>query len=99
MKLQSLIDSDLKGKPELVVPARPWSAIVRGAVIRGLENSPVTYRRCRHHIGFSVHEKFVEGVHSPEDLYVCPKEGRRAKNKMIWHVNRVCTQLPTFETC
>ncbi|KEF59307.1 uncharacterized protein A1O9_04151 [Exophiala aquamarina CBS 119918] len=87
-RLQNLIDCELKGKPELVVPPRPWSAIVRGAVIRGLEKSPVTYRRCRHHIGVTVHEKFVEGVHCADDLFFCPKEGRRAKNKMLWHVKR-----------
>jgi hypothetical protein len=99
MRLQMLIDEELKGKPELVVPPRPWSAIVRGAVIRGLEKSPVTQRRCRDHIGFTVHEKFVEGLHSLEDSFVCPVEGRRAKNKMIWHVHHVGTPYPNATVC
>jgi hypothetical protein len=58
-------------------------------VIGSLGKSPVTFRRCKDHIGFCVHEKFEVGKHKESDKYECPIYGPRAKNQMRWHVSRV----------
>ncbi|KAJ9500627.1 hypothetical protein H2202_003843 [Exophiala xenobiotica] len=86
--IQTFIDTQLKGKLELVVPQYPWSAIARGAAIAGLERSVVAFRRCRDHIGFSVHVKFDPAKHGEEDRYECPLLGPRARDQMRWHITR-----------
>ncbi|KAK5276958.1 hypothetical protein LTR40_010978 [Exophiala xenobiotica] len=94
--IQTFIDTQLKGKLELVVPQYPWSAIARGAAIAGLERSVVAFRRCRDHIGFSVHVKFDPAKHGEEDRYECPLLGPRARDQMRWHITRVSSLLWPF---
>lgn len=83
------------GGVEICTTKRGWSAIARGAALRGLEKSPILFRRSRDFIGTTVHERFVEGTHREEDVFHCPvfKE-KRAKNQMKWQVSRV--SVPTL---
>lgn len=84
----------MEGNIEVISPQRPWSAIVRGAAIAGLEKSPITYRRCRDHLGFPVHEKFDPAKHNARERIDCPIYGARATGQMLWHVSRVDAPRP-----
>lgn len=70
------------GKADIITPKRPWSAIARGAAIRGLERPSVLFRKARDHIGITVHEPFDESKHRQADYFECPIKGPRAKNQM-----------------
>lgn len=76
---------------EVVIPERAWSAIARGAAIRGLESekAPILFRRARDNIGIVVHEKWDAVKHETQDYTTCPLHGPRAKNQMRWHIIRV----------
>ncbi|EXJ87073.1 hypothetical protein A1O3_04031 [Capronia epimyces CBS 606.96] len=101
-RFEKYIDENLKSKVELVSPQRPWSAIVRGAVIANLEKSPVSFRRCCDSIGFTVHQQFDPSKHNPADQFECPELGLRARNQMCWSVLRgekVSTNLKKQVKC
>lgn len=74
---------------QVVKPLRPWSAVCKGAALRGLEESPILSRRSRHHYGFVVHVDFNEDIHDEEDAYQDELQGKRAKNQMKWAVKKV----------
>jgi len=69
-------------------PKDGWSAVVRGAVRKGLEKGRgnVTYvRRCRRHYGISVSQPFSSFQHSEDDAYIDPFDGKRkARGQMTW---------------
>ncbi|KIW19726.1 hypothetical protein PV08_00300 [Exophiala spinifera] len=87
-RIRDFVNEMLEEDIELIVPARPWSAICRGAVISALEKNVVASRNCREHLGFSVHEKFDSSKHLDSDRFECPVLGHRAKNQMRWHVKK-----------
>jgi len=66
-------------------PLNPWSAIVRGAVARGLEPNGgglVELRKCRLHYGTPVAQRFIPGKHSESDAYIDELTGEKyAKGK------------------
>lgn len=68
-------------------PPYPWSAVVRGAVARGLEPNGgglVELRKCRLHYGTPVSQRFVPGKHSESDSYIDELTGEKyAKGKTI----------------
>ncbi|KAG0637899.1 hypothetical protein HOY80DRAFT_907084 [Tuber brumale] len=69
-------------------PPFPWSAVVRGAVARGLEGEGsglVQLRMCRRHYGTPVSEHFDETKHTAQDMYVDDLTGEGfAKGQMHW---------------
>jgi hypothetical protein len=66
-------------------PPFPWSAVVRGAVARGLEPNGgglVELRKCRLHYGTPISERFIPGEHSESDSYIDELTGvKYAKSK------------------
>ncbi|MCJ1352217.1 MAG: hypothetical protein MMC33_002201 [Icmadophila ericetorum] len=74
----------------LIWPDKPWSAIARGAALRGLGGGIVTKRRCRRHYGFSLGLPFRPGI-DLQDKYFCidPFNGKEMRGGwMIWNINK-----------
>lgn len=86
--------TDVKGKPniEVMQPLYAWTAVVRGAVLRGLDDSMVLSRRSRFHYGTSYATVFDESKHSTADRYWSPLWERwMVSDRMQWHIAKVCT--------
>src|SRR3954447_24656864 len=67
-----------------------WTAVVRGAVIRGLEGSMVVSRRSRWHYGTSYATVFDEDRHPVSDRYWSPLWERwMVSDRMQWHIAKV----------
>ncbi|KAF7191493.1 Heat shock protein SSA4 [Pseudocercospora fuligena] len=77
------------GNIDVVCPAHPQAAIVRGAALRGLLGMAPRKKRCRRHYGISLGLPFREGV-DPQDLaYVDTWTGeKRCSKRMIWLFNK-----------
>ena len=64
-----------------------WSAVVRGAVARGLEpdgEGLVDLRKCRVHYGTPVSVEFDSSIHDPSDAYTDEFTGRKmAKGRLL----------------
>jgi molecular chaperone DnaK (HSP70) len=73
-------------------PPFPWSAVARGAVARGLEESGgglVELRKCRYHYGTPVSEDFDPTRHLEKDAYFDELTGEKnAKGQMHWLFNK-----------
>lgn len=69
---------------------RPWSAIARGAALRGLEGAIVTNRRCRRHYGTSLAWPFREGleVHDSRVYFDPLTEKLWRKGWMSWSIKK-----------
>jgi hypothetical protein len=75
---------------EIYHPIHPWTAVVRGAVLRGLEGSMVVSRRSRWHYGTSYATVFVETKHPISDRYWSPLWERwMVSDRMQWHIAKV----------
>jgi hypothetical protein len=67
-----------------------WTAVVRGAVIRGLEGSVVMSRRSRMHYGTSYATIFDDAKHPLKDRYWSPLWERwMVSDRMQWHIAKV----------
>ncbi|KAI9836017.1 MAG: hypothetical protein M1837_003535 [Sclerophora amabilis] len=79
-----------KGDPkavEVMQPLYAWTAVVRGAVLRGLEGSMVVSRRSRWHYGTSYATVFDEERHPVSDRYWSPLWERwMVSDRMQWHI-------------
>ncbi|QIW97193.1 hypothetical protein AMS68_002711 [Peltaster fructicola] len=74
---------------EILQPLHAWTAVVRGAVLRGLEGSLVEKRRSRWHYGTSYATVFDESKHPIADRYWSPLWERwMVSDRMQWHVAR-----------
>lgn len=73
---------------ELVTDAKAWSAVVRGAAIRGLEGNIVLAKKARRWYGIQGHRKFLEGFDREEDAFECPINGKRASKHISWCVKK-----------
>ncbi|KAF2199167.1 actin-like ATPase domain-containing protein [Delitschia confertaspora ATCC 74209] len=72
---------------EIMHPMYAWTAVVRGAVLRGLEGSMVMTRRSRYHYGTSYATVFDEAKHPIEDRYWSPLWERwMVSDRMQWHI-------------
>ncbi|KAF2403588.1 actin-like ATPase domain-containing protein [Trichodelitschia bisporula] len=72
---------------EVMHPMYAWTAVVRGAVIRGLEGSMVISRRSRWHYGTSYATVFDETKHPVKDRYWSPLWERwMVSDRMQWHI-------------
>lgn len=68
------------------------SAVMRGAVLRGLEKergSPIYVRKCRRHYGVSVSEPFSSFKHLEKDSYNDPFDGKKkAQGQVNWFLKK-----------
>ncbi|KXT17946.1 hypothetical protein AC579_5945 [Pseudocercospora musae] len=72
---------------EVLQPLHAWTAVVRGACVRGLEGSLVEKRRSRWHYGTSYATVFDESKHPMSDRYWSPLWERwMVSDRMQWHI-------------
>jgi len=74
----------------ILQPENAWTAVVRGAVMRGLENEDlVSSRKARRHYGFIVQEKFNPAFHVQQDkVWDDYHQDWKAKHQMWWIVKK-----------
>ncbi|GME65215.1 actin-like ATPase domain-containing protein [Neofusicoccum parvum] len=74
---------------QVMHPMYAWTAVVRGAVLRGLEGSMVVSRRSRCHYGTSYATVFDEAKHSVAERYWSPLWERwMVSDRMQWHIRK-----------
>lgn len=72
---------------EVMQPLYAWTAVVRGAVIRGLEGSMVVTRKARYHYGTSYATVWEEHKHPITDRYWSPLWERwMVSDRMQWRI-------------
>ncbi|KAF3162215.1 hypothetical protein TWF225_009592 [Orbilia oligospora] len=77
------------GQVEIINPDDAWSAVSRGAVLRGLEGSLVTNRRCRRNYGTRINTVFDPTIHHEEDAFYSTDTGMKmARNQVSWIVEK-----------
>jgi len=80
---------------EIYQPIHAWTAVVRGAVLRGLEGNMVISRRSRWHYGTSYATVFDDTKHPMSDRYWSPLWERwMVSDRMQWHIAKVTRSLP-----
>ncbi|KAF2827326.1 actin-like ATPase domain-containing protein, partial [Ophiobolus disseminans] len=71
-------------------PKESWTAIVRGAVVCGIEKSSINSMRrstfCRHSYAICLDELFSERTHERSDM-VETKDNKLAQSQLIWILN------------
>lgn len=78
---------------EVLQPLHAWTAVVRGACVRGLEGSLVEKRRSRWHYGTSYATVFDETKHPMSDRYWSPLWERwMVSDRMQWHISKVSVE-------
>lgn len=78
------------GSIEVMQPVYAWTAVVRGAVLRGLEGNMVISRKARMHYGTSYATVFDEEKHSVSERYWSPLWERwMVSDRMQWHIAKV----------
>lgn len=75
---------------EIMQSQNPWTAIIRGAVLRGIAGRDlVTSRKARKHYGCLVAPLFDPAIHREEVKYWDEIDGKfRADNQMAWFVKK-----------
>ncbi|KAJ4361459.1 hypothetical protein N0V95_001876 [Ascochyta clinopodiicola] len=77
---------------EVIRPAFPWSAVVRGAAAKGIEGDGrprIRNRKCRRSYGTNCVTPFVAGKHRVVDKFKCEFKGIfYAHHQMKWLVNK-----------
>ncbi|KAL7623875.1 hypothetical protein AAE478_005431 [Parahypoxylon ruwenzoriense] len=75
------------GNIEVMQPVYAWTAVVRGAVLRGLEGNMVISRKARMHYGTSYATVYDEEKHSVSERYWSPLWERwMVSDRMQWHI-------------
>jgi len=75
---------------EILQPMHAWTAVVRGAALRGVEGSVVEKRRSRFAYGTSYATVFDESKHPASDRYWSPLWERwMVSDRMQWHIAKV----------
>jgi hypothetical protein len=71
-------------------PEHPQAAIVRGAALRGLDETAPRRKRCRRHYGIAYRSPFREGV-DPESLAAWSEwnGAKRCRDRMDWMIKKV----------
>jgi hypothetical protein len=83
---------DVRERPsiEVMQPVYAWTAVVRGAVLRGLEGNMVISRKSRMHYGTSYATVYDEAKHSVSERYWSPLWERwMVSDRMQWHIAKV----------
>lgn len=79
---------------EVMQPVYAWTAVVRGAVLRGLEGNMVISRKARYHYGTSYATVYDEEKHSVSERYWSPLWERwMVSDRMQWHIAKVSLDL------
>ncbi|KAL5450345.1 hypothetical protein PMIN07_008898 [Paraphaeosphaeria minitans] len=82
----------------VIKPLHAWSAIVRGAAAKGLEQrgeTPIKGRKCRRHYGTPCISHFHAKKHRKQDSFISKYTGEKmARNQMSWLVSKG-QDLPT----
>lgn len=82
---------------EVMQPVYAWTAVVRGAVLRGLEGSMVISRKARMHYGTSYATVYDEDKHSVSERYWSPLWERwMVSDRMQWHIAKVSFEPVSF---
>lgn len=80
---------------EVMQPVYAWTAVVRGAVLRGLEGNMVISRKSRMHYGTSYATVYDEEKHAVSERYWSPLWERwMVSDRMQWHIAKVFTSFP-----
>lgn len=80
----------LQQSVEVLQPLHAWTAVVRGAVVRGVEGTVVDKRKSRFHYGTSYATVFDEQKHPMSDRYWSPLWERwMVSDRMQWHISKV----------
>lgn len=70
-------------------PLNAWTAIVRGAVLRGLEGPIVSSRRCRYHYGIMISKPYDVIKHSKDQMFWDDHdEVYMASDCMEWYLHK-----------
>lgn len=78
------------GSIEVMQPVYAWTAVVRGAVLRGLEGNMVISRKSRMHYGTSYATVYDPTKHSVSERYWSPLWERwMVSDRMQWHIAKV----------
>jgi hypothetical protein len=87
------------GSIEVMQPVYAWTAVVRGAVLRGLEGNMVISRKSRMHYGTSYATVYDEDKHAVSERYWSPLWERwMVSDRMQWHIAKVSRQPRFFIT-
>ncbi|KAH8145140.1 uncharacterized protein LAJ45_10920 [Morchella importuna] len=74
---------------EIMQPKNAWTAVVRGALKRGLEGPLISQRQARRHYGVRYWSKFREGVDPESSKFWSSFEGfYKCTNLMRWYLNK-----------
>lgn len=83
------------GSIDVMQPVYAWTAVVRGAVLRGLEGSMVISRKWRMHYGTSYATVYDEDKHLVGERYWSPLWERwMVSDRMQWHIAKVRLGIP-----
>ena len=78
------------GSIEVMQPVYAWTAVVRGAVLRGLEGNMVISRKSRMFYGTSYATVYDEDKHTVSERYWSPLWERwMVSDRMQWHIAKV----------
>ncbi|EFW98496.1 hsp70-like protein [Grosmannia clavigera kw1407] len=81
------LSTQAAGPIEVMQPMYAWTAVVRGAVLRGLEGNMVLSRRARFHYGTSYATVYDETKHEVGERYWSPLWERwMVSDRMQWHI-------------
>ncbi|KAK5658585.1 hypothetical protein OQA88_1978 [Cercophora sp. LCS_1] len=84
---QGAIANEEHASIEVMQPVYAWTAVVRGAVLRGLEGNMVISRKSRMHYGTSYATVYDEEKHSVSERYWSPLWERwMVSDRMQWHI-------------
>jgi len=73
----------------ILQPPNAWTAVVRGAVMRGLEGEMVRIRKVTRNYGNSYNEPFIKGFHPKRDAYIDHHDGTRmCRGRMQWCISK-----------
>ncbi|KAI9671288.1 MAG: hypothetical protein M1831_004196 [Alyxoria varia] len=89
-----------KSGVSILHPIDAWTAVVRGAVMRGLGGTVVTQRRARRHYGTEYDPPYDLSRHSPTTRFYDPVDGiERVRDEMFWLIkkNDVITDSTWFK--
>ncbi|KAK7514986.1 uncharacterized protein IWZ02DRAFT_372593 [Phyllosticta citriasiana] len=86
-------------KIKLLCPPNCQGAIMKGAVIRGLEGLKPNVRISRQHYGFGISLPFRDGKDRPEDMWIGSFDRQRmAYNRMCWALKKASQNQHDFTT-
>lgn len=93
---QEYCKTELGGTVTVRRDGRAWSAIARGAAVKGLEGGVIVSQESPRAYGFACHKQFDSSIDKEEDSFHCPIFGKRANNRMNWILHQVLQQSPVY---